>query len=60
MLALLVVAQIGVVIGIINIGIQMALYVSDSKDKTKSNRVLHSIILLLVAIIFMNIVDALV
>lgn len=60
MLALLVVAQIGVVIGIINIGIQMALYVSDSKDKAKSNRVLHSIILLLVAIIFMNIVDALV
>lgn len=60
MLALLVVAQIGVVIGIINIGIQMTLYVSDSKDKGKSNRVLHSIVLLLVAIIFMNIVDALV
>lgn len=60
MLVLLVVAQIGVVIGIINIGIQMALYVSDSKDKAKSSRVLHSIILLLVAIIFMNIVDALV
>lgn len=58
MLALLVVAQIGVVIGIINIGIQMTLYVSDSKDKAKSNRVLYSIILLLVAIIFMNIVDA--
>lgn len=60
MVALLVVAQIGIVIGIINVGIQTALYVSDSKDKTKSNRVLHSIILLLVAIIFMNIVDALV
>lgn len=60
MLALLIVAQIGVVIGIINIGIQMTLYVSDSKDKVKSNRVLYSIILLLVAIIFMNIVDALV
>ena len=38
MLALLVVAQVGVVIGIINIGIQMTLYVSDSKDKVKSNR----------------------
>lgn len=60
MLALLIVAQIGVVIGIINIGVQMTLYVSDSKDKAKSNRVLYSIILLLVAIIFMNIVDALV
>lgn len=58
MLALLVVAQIGVVLGIINIGIQMTLYVSDSKDKVKSNRVLYSIILLLVAIIFMNIVNA--
>lgn len=58
MLALLVVAQIGVVLGIINIGIQMTLYVADSKDKVKSNRVLYSIILLLVAIIFMNIVNA--
>lgn len=55
---MLVVLKIAVVLCIINTGIRLALYVSDSDNKARSNQVLYSIALLLVMIVLMNIEQA--